>query len=277
MTALAASAAGAPGTFFHEGFAKLAAPFLAGGVLETADVQVVDLVCGGRVTPEADVMLAFALAVRAPRHGHVGVDLATVRERAFEETRLGTDDAEAELRSLPWPEDPEAWLGRVRASPLVGTAGSPERRPFVLHDGLLMTLRWWTQQERLAAALQARLGCPELPVGTERPGGRRPVDAVELRRGLAALFPDPPAAMQRLAALVAVLRPLTVISGGPGTGKTSTVQKVLALLFAQWQAACGESPLVALAAPTGKAAVRMQEAMRKSPRVLSGVHPDAPD
>ena len=65
---------------------------------------------------------------------------------------------------------------------------------------------------------------------------------------------------QRLAAAVAALRPVTVLAGGPGTGKTTTVAKILALLRDR----PGAPPRIALAAPTGKAAARLQEAVREA-------------
>jgi exodeoxyribonuclease V alpha subunit len=82
-----------------------------------------------------------------------------------------------------------------------------------------------------------------------------------LRAGLARLFPAGEAESvdwQRVAAALAVLRPFCVICGGPGTGKTHTVAAILALLLEQ----AGARPLrVALAAPTGKAAGRLRDAI----------------
>ncbi len=66
-----------------------------------------------------------------------------------------------------------------------------------------------------------------------------------------------------MAAATAVLRRLSVIAGGPGTGKTTTVARVLALLQAQAIAAGERPPLIALAAPTGKAAARLEDAVRE--------------
>ena len=82
-----------------------------------------------------------------------------------------------------------------------------------------------------------------------------------LRNGLDELFENDPD--QRMAAATAVMQRLSVIAGGPGTGKTTTVARVLALLDAQATAAGGRPPLVALAAPTGKAAARLEEAVRQ--------------
>jgi len=237
--------------------------FYEAGHLAPVDVHTVDALArlGGEDRPE--VLLALALAVRAPRHGHVGEDLEEAVAR-----RPRADDATAS--APPWPTEYAAWRAAVASSPLVrvvepgagvqgGVAGAGPT-PFVLSGALLMMERYHGYQRRLAAALKARAGIA-LTVG----------DPGLFRRGLAALFPAPgeaePLDRQRLAAVTASLRGLTVISGGPGTGKTSTIRRLLVLLFAQWAAARGgrgdaHEPLrVALAAPTGKAAARMKESL----------------
>ena len=89
------------------------------------------------------------------------------------------------------------------------------------------------------------------------------VDVDLLRSGLGELFDDDDDPDQRMAAATAVLRRVSVIAGGPGTGKTTTVARVLALLEAQAMAAGQRPPLVALAAPTGKAAARLEDAVRQ--------------
>ena len=83
-----------------------------------------------------------------------------------------------------------------------------------------------------------------------------------LAAGITRLFegedPDP---KQKQAAAAAVLRRLAVVAGGPGTGKTTTVARIVALLEEQALAAGAAPPLIALAAPTGKAAARLAEAV----------------
>ncbi len=66
----------------------------------------------------------------------------------------------------------------------------------------------------------------------------------------------------------AVLRGMSIIAGGPGTGKTTTVARVLALIDEQASAAGRRPPLVALAAPTGKAAARLEEAVKEEAQRL---------
>jgi len=223
------------------------------GVLSAADVHVAARL--GRLGGETDdrVLLAAGLTVRAARLGSVCVPLAEVRGTvSVEGDETGTD-----LSALPWPE-PDAWLGACAASPLVAVGpggpsgprgpGSPAWRPLRLVEGLLYLDRYWRQEELVRTELDAR---------ASRPGPA--VDADRLRAALARLFPDPGPDRQRLAAVTAALRLVTVLAGGPGTGKTTTVARLLAVLLDQ----PGPPPRIALAAPTGKAAARLQEAVRE--------------
>ncbi len=217
------------------------------GALTAADVHVAS--CLGRLGPEVDehVLLGAAFAVRAPRLAHVCIDLATVRDRVSVDSDLPVD-----IRSLPWPE-PGPWAAALAASPLVasGIDGPPDR-PLRLAGTRLYLDRYWREERQVAADLRAR--------GAVMAAG---VDRTVLRAGLARLFPGPGPDDQRLAAATAVLRGLTVVAGGPGTGKTTTVARVLALLYEQAAAAGERPPLVALAAPTGKAAARLEEAVHQ--------------
>jgi exodeoxyribonuclease V alpha subunit len=234
----------------------LLAAFNAAGVLNAADVHVALRL--GRFAIEADerVLLAAALAVRAPRLGHVHVDLAAVRHTATVDV-----DVPVDLQALPWPEPP-AWVAALLGSPLVANGeNGPEDRPLRLIGSWLYLDRYWREERQVAADLAVRaehsFGAVDLPVlhaGLDRlfpATGTEPVDG--------AAGPD----RQRLAAAVAVLRPLTVVAGGPGTGKTTTVARILALLDEQAAAAGAPPPLVALTAPTGKAAARLEEAVHQ--------------
>ncbi len=88
------------------------------------------------------------------------------------------------------------------------------------------------------------------------------VDSQQLQAGLGRLFEGDDDERQRQAAAAAVRQRFAVVAGGPGTGKTTTVARIVALLCEQAQAAGRELPLIALAAPTGKAAARLQEAVQ---------------
>ena len=223
--------------------------FNEAGVLSVADVHVA--VRLGTIARDDDelVALASALAVRGPRLGHVCVDLATIRETAAVDTEETVD-----LSLLPWP-DPEAWLARVEASPLVacGEEATADDRPLRLVGTTLYLDRYWREENEVAADLQT--------LAAEADTG---VDAALLASGIERLFPGQAGGRQALAAAAAVLSRFAVVAGGPGTGKTTTVARIVALLREQAEAAGARVPLVALAAPTGKAAARLEQAVHQA-------------
>jgi exodeoxyribonuclease V alpha subunit len=218
--------------------------FNVAGVLSAADVHVAQTL--GRLGGEPDerVLLALALAVRAVRLGSVCVALAEARDT------VSVEDDSAGPDSLSWPEITR-WHDACASSALV-SVGEPDDpsdhhgRPLRLEGDLLYLDRYWRQEEVVRAELAGRAA---------RPGPA--IDASALRSGVALLFPQPPPDRQRLAAVMTVLRNVSIIAGGPGTGKTTTVARLMALL----RSLPGEPPRVALAAPTGKAAARLQEAV----------------
>jgi exodeoxyribonuclease V alpha subunit len=220
--------------------------FNAAGVLGPADIHVARRLAslGGEGDPA--VVLAAALAVRGPRLGHVCVDLATIRE-----TTAVDADEPVDLAALPWPQA-EDWAARVAGSPLVavGEEGGAPDRPLRLSGTWLYLDRYWREEREVAADLQAFGAAPAAGV-----------DQALLADGLGRLFSAEDDGRQRLAAAAAVLRRFAVVAGGPGTGKTTTVARIVALLAEQAAAAGAPSPLVALAAPTGKAAARLEEAV----------------
>ncbi len=267
-------------------------PFVKAGVLHVASVHVVDIL-GARIgETRPDVLLALALVVQAPLAGHAALALtADLKDRFVNEEAVENEKLRKLLAALPWPapEALPAWNADVRESPLVGAPESG--RPFVAWGDRFATRRLWTYERSLAARLRALADAPEPGVGGA------PLDVGLLRAGLAHLFHDEPPSepggeamivhpddRQRLGALAAVLRAFTVISGGPGTGKTYTVKKILALLYDQWKHVRGTTPRVLLAAPTGKAAVRMRQAIGEDLGKLAlppdtvawllGLHPD---
>ena len=86
--------------------------------------------------------------------------------------------------------------------------------------------------------------------------------------GLARLFGGEVPGRQAQAAAAAVTRRWSVVAGGPGTGKTTTVARIVALICEQAAAVGRAAPLVALAAPTGKAAARLQESVHAEAAAL---------
>ena len=190
---------------------------------------------------EPPVLAAAALASHAVAQGHPAFDCA--QPALFVDASVdwpGAEAWQAALAGCPWVACPEA------------DDATPEDRPLVLEGGRVYLRRYREYERRLALALR-RL-CAREP-GATAAG----VDALHAR-----LFPQRDAGdAQARAALAALAHPVLLITGGPGTGKTTTVARVLVLLAAQAQARGGDTPRIALAAPTGRAADRMAGSVRR--------------
>ncbi len=143
--------------------------------------------------------------------------------------------------------DRATWQKVLADSSVVGSPGAD--RPLILEGSRLYMKRYFEYENGLASDL--------VRLASERVSG---IDVDRLGRGLNSYFPDTANGgfWQKVAGFAAATRRLCVISGGPGTGKTTTVAKILALILEQ-----SDQPLrIALAAPTGKAAARLKESLQ---------------
>ncbi len=217
--------------------------FNEAGVLATSDVHVARAWPALSGTVDDVVQLGVAFAARAPRLGHVCVDLHTVPETASTDSDSPVDLGAAAL----------ARTGRLGAADVASPPPLGDERPLQLEG----TNLYLTGSGPTRAS--SRPTCGDAPP--------RPPTASTMRLlpvGLGRLFDnDEVPDLQRMAAATAVLRNVSVIAGGPGTGKTTTVARVLALIYEQHAAAGARPPQIALAAPTGKAAARLEEAVRR--------------
>lgn len=186
---------------------------------------------GGRAEDAEAIALCASSVSRAASEGQSAIDIARIEP--------------------PDGLSRETWVEQLVRSPVVARASDPDPfRPLVLADGSRLYLyRYFDYERRLAARLA------EMNAAIPLPG---PESAA--RGLLSRLFPDDGmggADWQKIAAATALVRRLCIVSGGPGTGKTTTVVRILALLLS-----LDPSLRVCLAAPTGKAAARLQASLR---------------
>ncbi len=216
---------------------------------------------GGAPSADELVLLAVAVAARAPRSGHVCVELDAVPQLVVD-GRFGRRVG-AGVEALAWP-DPLVWAEALASSDVVAEpsdADSTPLRPLVWDGRRLYLHRLWVDERSAAQELRRRADAPPAQAPEEHL-----VDAaLDAAFGPAADGDD----RQRRAARSALEGSLTVLVGGPGTGKTRTVARMLAAaLIVDADSAPtsqGASGLqVALAAPTGKAAARMTAAVRSA-------------
>jgi exodeoxyribonuclease V alpha subunit len=221
--------------------AGLLADVQATGALGFGDVHVAQKVSFLYGEADQRVQLALALAVRALREGSTCVELDQIEAARFE-----TDaEAFAQIPAGIWPEA-AAWRAAVEASPMVrlGAEGSGDR-PLRLVGSRLYLERYWQEETTVATEFTARRNAPTTPPTAEV----LTTAAADLLRG--------DDVDQAVAAIVPLYTGVCVIAGGPGTGKTYTLARLLGMLVRTT-----DRPLsIALAAPTGKAAVRMDESM----------------
>lgn len=207
----------------------------------------------------APVVLLAALVSHLEARGHTCLPLDELVTSPAE--LLGWPSEAVQAWTLWNAQAPQAllraWLAALKASPVVDAGGRVAgHEPLVLHGQRLYLRRYWRQERAVAAQVMARVS------------RQLPVDETAARTILRTLFDEagqqPGAApdWQQVACAVALRAGLSIITGGPGTGKTYTVARLLALLLRLADGAA--PPRITLAAPTGKAAARLRQSIEQA-------------
>ena len=248
------------------------------GILREIDVRFAMLLAEETGDRRELVLLAAALASRAPAYGHVCVNLDTLQHTIRSESAVSAEAQPA------WPSG-SAFEAALRNSPAV-TTGRNYSKPLFLQGRRLYLSRYWLFQQELLHDI------------TRRQAVTYDVDTERVARDLGLLFPEclirdahkdedqrdlldslelrP--SRQLIAALTALRHSLTVICGGPGTGKTTTVVRILAMLLdAHNKHEMNRDLDILLLAPTGKAASRLGQSLARSKTSGAWLPPNTTD
>ena len=184
--------------------------------------------------------LSAALVCEANQAGNVCIDLESQQHRPlFTSSRI-------DISEIPTGVEVSHWCQHLKASPCIATPNNIA--PMTLDGSRLYLNRFWFYEDYIANRITAMISTPTA------------IDYADVSARLERLFgtDDEIDQDQKQAVLTSASYPFSVISGGPGSGKTSTVIRILTVLLA-----LDPGCRIALAAPTGKAAARMSDSIRQ--------------
>lgn len=247
--------------------------WVARGWLRELDLALTRFLLSEVPQAEAAALLAIALVSHQLGRGHVCLDLEATLNDPYMALSLppeqeGSPDDEALLqpRDLLAGWSVSDWITRLSQPELVGNGEG--NTPLVLIDSRLYLRRYWRYERQVEASIRQRIETSPTNEAEVELGALsklcEPSDSA-FRSTLDALFPPTGASKtdwQKIACALAARSAFSIITGGPGTGKTTTVVRLLALLQCIALAKDAARPLqICLAAPTGKAAARLKESI----------------
>jgi exodeoxyribonuclease V alpha subunit len=217
------------------------------GILSEIDIHFARFIQRLSNDQEPEIFLGAALVSQATANGDTCLDLDALSETII----CDNPDGQGPVICPPAGQ----WRQKLLASPAVGHPG--ERCPLILdkHNRLYL-YRYWEYEANLSAAIRNR-----------EQGELDDFDSRKFSSCLDRLFPDSEAEInrQKIAAVITMLKRFSVITGGPGSGKTYAIAGILALILELTQKA---EVKLCLTAPTGKAAARLGESIMRSKRHL---------
>jgi exodeoxyribonuclease V alpha subunit len=218
------------------------------GIFSEMDIHFARFILRFCVDPDPDIFLAAALVSRATANGDICLNLDFMSETILLEEQAGHDPV--------FCPPSVKWRQQLKAHTAVGKPG--DRCPLILDDhNRLYLYRYWEYETKLSSAIHAR-ATGEL--SDFRPG--------KVKACLDRLFPagDEGVDYQKVAAVTALRKRFSVITGGPGSGKTHAIAGILALILE----CTGRDKLnINLTAPTGKAAARLGQSIRQAKEHLN--------
>lgn len=201
-----------------------------------------------RLAPQSrpEVLLAAALLAHLEGRGHTCLDIQELQ--AAPQSLLAWPEEAAQALDAILHTLPADWTESLRTNPAVQVENDTHQ-PLVFEGSRLYLRRYWHYEQQVAHALRIRANT------------RLEADIAQQNQILAQLFPSQAGSLnwQKIACAIAMRSTITIITGGPGTGKTYTVARLLALLLGS--ATQPETQRIALAAPTGKAAARLKQSI----------------
>jgi len=224
------------------------------GKISKADTHFANFIADLSKDNDPEIFLGAALVSSATGNGDICLDLESVFEKQVMKEQNG--EMPVIFQKL------DVWLEKLRKSPVVGSPG--EFCPLILDENNRLYLyRYWEYEKILSESIKRRVK-----------EDVKDIDVSLLKESLKRLFPENSGPeksgndinWQKVASLTAAIKRFCVISGGPGTGKTYTVAKILAILLEQ---ARGEKLRIFLCAPTGKAAAKLGESIKKTKEELN--------